>query len=292
MNQSQRGIALLQVLFLSMILSVMLISMHLKAKAALTLAQELTDRAQAELQLYSADAEFKFVVLSQPLTLQGSENGQLQWNLHDEPFAFAGINMQVQDVSGLINLYNYNDMARLFRYFNDESTAAQLVGQLQDWQDDDNDAGINGAEQSAYPAEVRVRNQLMQTESEIRFLKSMTPAQADLLLPWLSTAPQSYQNPLVMPDLVLQVMFGKTLADQLTRLRQTNKLDGDMLRVVMGAIHSDDWVFGPSGSYRVTFTSQVNNVKLSRRYTIRLSPYQEDPFTYWEYVNQYHAENR
>lgn len=292
MNQSQRGIALLQVLFLSMILSVMLISMHLKAKAALTLAQELTDRAQAELQLYSADAEFKFVVLSQPLTLQGSENGQLQWNLHDEPFAFAGINMQVQDVSGLVNLYNYNDMARLFRYFNDESTAAQLVGQLQDWQDDDKDAGINGAEQSAYPAEVRVRNQLMQTESEIRFLKSMTPAQADLLLPWLSTAPQSYQNPLVMPDLVLQVMFGKTLADQLTRLRQTNKLDGDMLRVVMGAIHSDDWVFGPSGSYRVTFTSEVNNVKLSRRYTIRLSPYQEDPFTYWEYVNQYHAENR
>jgi len=292
MNQPQRGIALLQVLFLSMILSVMLISMHLKAKAALTLAQELTDRAQAELQLYSADAEFKFVVLSQPLTLQGSENGQLQWNLHDEPFAFAGINMQVQDVSGLVNLYNYNDMARLFRYFNDESTAAQLVGQLQDWQDDDKDAGINGAEQSAYPAEVRVRNQLMQTESEIRFLKSMTPAQADLLLPWLSTAPQSYQNPLVMPDLVLQVMFGKTLADQLTRLRQTNKLDGDMLRVVMGAIHSDDWVFGPSGSYRVTFTSEVNNVKLSRRYTIRLSPYQEDPFTYWEYVNQYHAENR
>lgn len=292
MNQSQRGIALLQVLFLSMILSVMLISMHLKAKAALTLAQELTDRAQAELQLYSADAEFKFVVLSQPLTLQGSENGQLQWNLHDEPFAFAGINMQVQDVSGLVNLYNYNDMARLFRYFNDESTAAQLVGQLQDWQDDDKDAGINGAEQSAYPAEVRVRNQLMQTESEIRFLKSITPAQADLLLPWLSTAPQSYQNPLVMPDLVLQVMFGKTLADQLTRLRQTNKLDGDMLRVVMGAIHSDDWVFGPSGSYRVTFTSEVNNVKLSRRYTIRLSPYQEDPFTYWEYVNQYHAENR
>jgi len=292
MNQSQRGIALLQVLFLSMILSVMLISMHLKAKAALTLAQELSDRAQAELQLYSADNEFKFVVLSQPLTLQGSENGQLQWNLHDEPFAFAGVNMQVQDVSGLVNLYNYNDMARLFRYFNDESTAAQLLGQLQDWQDDDKDAGINGAEQSAYPAEVRVRNQLMQTESEIRFLKSMTPAQADLLLPWLSTAPQSYQNPLVMPDLVLQVMFGKTLADQLTRLRQTNKLDGDMLRVVMGAIHSDDWVFGPSGSYRVTFTSEVNNVKLSRRYTIRLSPYQEDPFTYWEYVNQYHAENR
>ena len=292
MNQSQRGIALLQVLFLSMILSVMLISMHLKAKAALTLAQQLSDRAQAELQLYSADNEFKFVVLSQPLTLQGSENGQLQWNLHDEPFAFAGVNMQVQDVSGLVNLYNYNDMARLFRYFNDESTAAQLLGQLQDWQDDDKDAGINGAEQSAYPAEVRVRNQLMQTESEIRFLKSITPAQADLLLPWLSTAPQSYQNPLVMPDLVLQVMFGKTLADQLTRLRQTNKLDGDMLRVVMGAIHSDDWVFGPSGSYRVTFTSEVNNVKLSRRYTIRLSPYQEDPFTYWEYVNQYHAENR
>lgn len=292
MNQPQRGIALLQVLFLSMILSVMLISMHLKAKAALTLAQQLSDRAQAELQLYSADNEFKFVVLSQPLTLQGSENGQLQWNLHDEPFAFAGVNMQVQDISGLVNLYNYNDMARLFRYFHDESTAAQLLGQLQDWQDDDKDAGINGAEQSAYPAEVRVRNQLMQTESEIRFLKSITPAQADLLLPWLSTAPQSYQNPLVMPDLVLQVMFGKTLADQLTRLRQTNKLDGDMLRVVMGAIHSDDWVFGPSGSYRVTFTSEVNNVKLSRRYTIRLSPYQEDPFTYWEYVNQYHAENR
>lgn len=292
MNQPQRGIALLQVLFLSMILSVMLISMHLKAKAALTLAQQLSDRAQAELQLYSADNEFKFVVLSQPLTLQGSENGQLQWNLHDEPFAFAGVNLQVQDISGLVNLYNYNDMARLFRYFHDESTAAQLLGQLQDWQDDDKDAGINGAEQSAYPAEVRVRNQLMQTESEIRFLKSITPAQADLLLPWLSTAPQSYQNPLVMPDLVLQVMFGKTLADQLTRLRQTNKLDGDMLRVVMGAIYSDDWVFGPSGSYRVTFTSEVNNVKLSRRYTIRLSPYQEDPFTYWEYVNQYHAENR
>lgn len=292
MNQSQRGIALLQVLFLSMILSVMLISMHLKAKAALTLAQQLSDRAQAELQLYSADNEFKFVILSQPLTLQGSENGHLQWNLYDEPFAFAGVNLQVQDISGLVNLYNYNDMARLFRYFHDESTAAQLLGQLQDWQDDDKDAGINGAEQSAYPAEVRVRNQLMQTESEIRFLKSITPAQADLLLPWLSTAPQSYQNPLVMPDLVLQVMFGKTLADQLTRLRQTNKLDGDMLRVVMGAIHSDDWVFGPSGSYRVTFTSEVNNVKLSRRYTIRLSPYQEDPFTYWEYVNQYHAENR
>lgn len=292
MNQSQRGVALLQVLFLSVILSVMLISMHMKAKAALTLAQDLNDRAQAEMLLYSADNEFKFVILSQPLTLQGSENGQLQWNLYDEPFAFAGVNMQVQDVSGLVNLYNYNDMGRLFSYFTDESTASQLLGQLQDWQDDDGEAGINGAEQSAYPAEVRVRNQLMQTENEIRFLKSMTAERADLLMPWLSSAPQPYQNPLVMPNMVLEVMFGKTLADQLSRLRQNHKLDAVMLRVVLGALYSEDWVLGPSGSYRVTFTSEVNNVKLSRRYTIRLSQYQEDPFTYWEYVNQYHAENR
>lgn len=292
MIRCQRGVALLQVLFLSVILAVMLISMHLKAKAAITLAQELNDRAQAELQLQSADSELKFVLLSQPLTLQGSEDGQLQWNLYDEPFSFADVNLQVQDVSGLVNLYNYNDVSRLLRYFSDESTASQLLGQLQDWQDDDQEAGIHGAEQSSYTAETRVRNQLMQTESEIRFLKSMTPALADSVLPWLSSAPQPYQNPLVMPGLVLEAMFGNAMANQLSRLRQTNKLDGAMLRVAMGALYSDDWVLGPSGSFRVTFTSEVNNVKLSRRYTIRLSPYQEDPFTYWEYVNQYHAENR
>lgn len=292
MNRSQHGVALLQVLFLSIILAVMLMSMHFKAKGALDLAQELTDRTQGELKLYSADSQFKFVILSQPMTLLGSENGELKWNLYQEPFVFADVNMSIQDTSGLVNLFNYNDVARLFRHFSDDAITAQLLGQLQDWQDEDYVAGINGAEQPDYPSSMLVRNQLMQTESEIRFLKSMQPELAELILPWLTSAPQRFQNPLVMPSLVLEAMFGKPIADQLIMLRQNNKLDESMLRVAMGAIYSDDWILGPSGSYRVTFTSEVNNVKLSRRYTIRLSPYQEDPFTYWEYVNQYHAENR
>ncbi len=288
----QRGVALLQVLFLSVILSVMLIAIHTKAKAAIDLAQQLSDRTMADLKIHSADNRMKFVLLTRNLQLSGTEDGSVHWNLYDVPFSFAEVTVQIQDVSGLVSLYNQQDIKALFTFFSSAELAGQLTERLKDWQDTDNQAEIRGAEQRDYPPEIKVRNNLMQTESELQFLKGMPAELSERLQPYVTTVPQLFRNPMAMPDIVIAALFGENLSQQLLKLRQEGVLTPQMTRLLLSDTNDDEWTYLPSGTFRMTFTSEINNVKLSRRYTIRLSPHQEDPFTYWEYVNQYHAENR
>lgn len=289
---SQRGVALLQVLFLSVILSVMLIAIHTKAKAAIELAQQLSDRTMADLEIYSADSRMKFVLLTNNLQLDGPEHGSITWNLYNAPFSFEKVNVQIQDVSGLVSLYNQRDINRLLSLFSNDELAAQLSARLKDWQDTDNHAEIRGAEQIDYPADIKVRNNPMQTESELQFLKGMPVELSDQMQPYITTVPQIFRNPMAMPDVVLTALFGEKISQQIQKARQEGVLTPQMTRLLVSDYNDDEWTYLPSGTFRITFTSEINNVKLSRRYTIRLSPYQEDPFTYWEYVNQYHAENR
>lgn len=292
MSRYQRGVALLQVLFLSVILSVMLISVHLKAKAAIQIAQDLSDRTAAELKIVSADSQLTFMLLTQNMSLQGSEDGLLQWNLYNEPVNFADVVLQIQDISGLVNLYHHDEMRKLLAFYSDGQTAEKLVARLKDWQDEDNQATITGAEQADYPATIVVRNQPMQTEDELRFLKDMPATLVEQVLPWIVTTPQSFQNPMVMPPTLLEAKYGAQIASELLDLRRNAERDPLKWQQSIGNSTEDSIAFLPSGNYRVTFTSEVNNVKLSRRYIIRLSPYQEDPFSYWEYLHHYHAESR
>lgn len=292
MSRCQRGVALLQVLFLSVILSVMLISVHLKAKSAIQLAQDLSDRTAAELKIASADSQLTFMLLTQNMSLKGSEDGLLQWNLYNEPVDFADVVLQIQDTSGLVNLYHHDEMRKLMAFYSDEQTAEKLVARLKDWQDEDNQATITGAEQADYPANIVVRNRPMQTEDELRFLKDMPATLVEQVLPWIVTTPQNFQNPMVMPPTLLEAKYGVQITSELLNLRNSGVQDPLKWQQSIGNSAEDSIGFSPSGSYRVTFTSEVNNVKLSRRYIIRLSPYQEDPFTYWEYLHHYHAESR
>lgn len=285
----QQGVALLQVLFLSVILTVMLVAMHSKARMNVEGAQQLLDRTNADLQLYSADNKFKLLLLSQSVGLKGSSDGRLAWNLYNEPFDFAGVSLQVQDIAGLVSLYNPTDLAKLLTHFSSAEQAQTALAVLADWEDADTEARTGGAEQADYPAGIEVRNGLLQTEDELQYLQGFASLTPDLL-PWLVSAPQQFRNPLAMPEPVLTALYGEPVARRIQKLRQQVVVDEAQVNMLLMVADPQEYIYLPSGSYRVTFTSVVNNVKLSRRYLIRLSPYLEDPFTYWEYINHYHAE--
>jgi type II secretory pathway component PulK len=290
---TQRGIALIQVLFLSLILSVLLLSIANSSKHHVALAQEALDRSEALLALQSQEATLLFTLLTNDRAALKDSPAELvrQWNFYNIPFPLLAGTAQIQDMAGLISL-SHTELISSFleTKLQDPELARSLSAKIKDWQDSDNIRSLNGAEQSDYPAHLAVRNSPVQTEAEIRFIAGMTPDIYQLLRPYITTYPVRYTNPMTMPPDLLAIYSKKAQLPDLTQLKANGDLTADIFSQQTGLQSSEEIVFYPSNGLRLTFTAQVNNVRLQRQMTVTVEAYAQKPIQIWEYNRLIHEQ--
>lgn len=280
----QKGIALIQVLLLSTILTVMLLSMHHQARQHLKLAQAVRDYTFANMALQSAEAEILFTMLSTQPALMHQSEGLQQWNFHGQPFEFNGVELIVQDTSGLLNAASPPEflLTRFAeRYGGPSALGRQLAAALADWQDKDDLPRLDGAEQQDY-ADGFIRNAPIQYIEEWLFVKGVTPELFQRIRPLLTLFPQGV-NLNQQPDELWQLSLDDTAYKELHLAREKGQLTSQLYETVTGRVVDEFDRFSTGPGYRINFTVQNGDVRLSREMTFRLMPYQKQPFDIYEY---------
>lgn len=282
----QRGIALIQVLLLSTILAVVLLSMNHQARQHIRLATAVQQYTQANLALHSAEAEIIYNLLSnQPFELQADNNSTaVQWNFHGKPFEFQQLTVRIQDTSGLLSASSPHSatLNGLVQQFGgSESQGREIAAALADWQDRNDLPRLDGAEQSDY-RDITVRNGPIQYLEEWLFVKGVTPQLYQQLAPLISLFPQGV-NVNQQPEAVWRANFPASEVNELVRARDAGELTPTLFYSITGITIDEFTRFAAGPSYRIHFTAKNADVRLGRELTLRLTPYQKQPFDIFEY---------
>ncbi|MEH8015827.1 type II secretion system protein GspK [Rheinheimera muenzenbergensis] len=282
----QSGIALIQVLLLSTILMVVLLSMNHQARQHIRLAAAVQQYTSANMALHSAEAEIIFNMLSNlPLALQ--KNADItgsKWNFHGKPFLLNDVTLQIQDTSGLISASSPNSDI-LSQVTHQVMGSAQLgkdiAAALADWQDKDNTPRLDGAEQANY-SNILVRNGPLQFSEEWQFVKGVTAELYQQIAPLLTLFPQGV-NINQQPDSLWRLHLPAAQVTELIRARNAGELTASMFQQLTGITIDEFTRFSTGPGYRINFTVKNADVRLSRELTLRLMPFQKQPFDVYEY---------
>jgi general secretion pathway protein K len=172
----QKGIALVLVLWVSVLIAVLLASFSLSARVEALQGRNLLDSTRAR---YAAEAGMHRAAYE----LRGS-NPDTRWVADGRiyPLEFEGFEVEVEifDETGKVDI-NVADgvlLAAMFEYGGlDEVAADALAAAVLDWRDPDNLISVNGAEEGEYKAADRSytpRNAPFETVSEIQQVLGMS----------------------------------------------------------------------------------------------------------------------
>lgn len=177
MNRSkQKGIALVLVLWVSVLIAVLLASFSLSARVEALQGRNLLDSTRAR---YAAEAGLHRAAYE----LRGS-NPDTRWIADGRvyPFEFEGAEVEVElyDETGKVDI-NVADAVLLSALFRlgglDQVEADALAAAVMDWRDPDDLISVNGAEEREYEAADRSykpRNAPFETVSEIQQVLGMS----------------------------------------------------------------------------------------------------------------------
>lgn len=283
--KNQKGMALLQVLLLSILLAVVVSAATLGARQQVNLTYQLQQRTEARLQTLSIKNELYFTFLTQPWTADPDSGGIRQsWNFYGKPFQYQGYDITIQDMSGLIFLGSNgaHDLGMLLSTLGleqeqvDSFSAAYL-----DWQDSDDLTLPLGAEASDYSGPIKPRNSPIQDFSELKFIKNAPLALLPELKRYATLFPRGNFNPIDAPDIVLRAMLPATQADAVVELRNQGKLNAVSLYQLTGI--SDDLFTStaPGPGFRIELAKRGEGIHYRYAEEVSFSPSKQTPVSVW-----------
>lgn len=207
----QKGIALILVLWVSVLIAVLLASFSLSARVEALQGRNLLDSTRAR---YAAEAGMHRAAYE----LRGS-NPDTRWIADGRvyPLEFEGFEVEVEiyDETGKVDI-NVADallLAAMFEFGGlDEVDAEALAAAVMDWRDPDDLISVNGAEEDEYKAADRnyiPRNAPFETVSEIQQVLGMSFELYRELEPLMTIySGRAQPNPAFASPEVLQLMPG------------------------------------------------------------------------------------
>lgn len=295
MHSRQSGIALLQALFLSLILMVFLLSIHNVSRSHVQSATLAKSRVVAAMQLQTAEAEVMFALLTHSRTQKKDAANPVvaHWNFYNQMFSYRpAVEVQIEDIASRFSAAVPDSMLELLRKtLTDPGQAESIVAAIKDWQDFDDTPGFGGSEQADYQSGITVRNGPLQSEHELKFIKGITPELLCRLMPHLTIAPRSHVNYYTMPDQRLQLFMPQDEFKMLKTMRDSASLTPEGFRA-LSAFNADAGEnYAPGSTLRLFFTASVNDVKLSRSFTVVITPRASEPLSLWDYFKTDYADS-
>lgn len=279
-KSNQKGIALIQVLLITTVLTILALYLTKTAKEQVNIAQWSEDKASALIKLHSAESELIFTLLTKSKSpysdLENDLLGDIssKWNFFGKAFSLDDfIEIKIQDNAGLINAH-YPDRERLMlllnSYTGNLAESQKIVEQILDWQDLDKNVRANGFEGGK---NYIVRNGIIPDLSDFYFLPSINLSILKIINENTTIHKQGYFNPTNSPELLLSALTSYDVAKKVIDLRENRLLTKSNFTDLTGIQENDGTFFYPSNTFSIAINSKVGESEITKEFTIKLSPY-------------------
>ncbi|MHB8536220.1 MAG: type II secretion system minor pseudopilin GspK [Sulfuricaulis sp.] len=215
----ERGVALITAMLVVAIAATVAAYVSLDQQVWLRQAQNLSDRAQAEV-VRAAAEEWAITLLDKDAKNRTDDDLTQNWAKGLPPIPVEGgqLTGQIMDAQGRFNINNLvlrnsaSDKGVFRNLLEAQSIDPNLINAVMDWIDPDSDSRTpDGAEDIDYlqlPTPYRTANQPMQSVDELRLVHGFTPAMVEKLRPFLTALPQATSiNVNTAPPEVLSALF-------------------------------------------------------------------------------------
>jgi general secretion pathway protein K len=289
---NQSGIALIQVLLITTIISLLAIRFTDTARNQLDIASKFEDRIRAQLLARSAINELIFIELSdnvQSVRATGKEEADLQSheariNYWGETFAWGeNISITMQDLNGLAP-QRYPDHPIWRRLLHNLGLASEDVdrylGEFTDIQDPDVRSWRFGdIEPGKTSAGKPYLNGYAQNNVVLRWVFAESPGLLQKLLDFSDVDAPPRTNILHSPAPLIRVLFDPETANTIIVSRNQNALNSFQLNQLLPPDFTPESTSRyTSDSHSITITAQVGNTVWRERNVVRLSPRAQTPF--------------
>ena len=280
----QRGVALVQVLLVTAIIILLVMQLSLTAAEQVRRAQALQDRSEAALYLHSREVALFYTMLTESLLPSpGSGNPYAaSWNFHGEPFVVDGLEITLQDQSGLMRfpLSGVTDFEKLLTVLGLGLMRAREIAEgLAHW------LGIT-LSGGGRPADALMRGHrgdAMQYFGELRFLAGMDEPLYGKLAELMTMYPTPGFNPLTAPAALLRMRMPESTFRAVLDARRKDELDRNRLWQ-LARIGADESILPFTGpGIGVRLEGEYHGVALRRQLIMGVRPYQAQPLALWSH---------
>jgi len=279
------GIALIQVLLITALLSVFALFLNQGAARHTHISSLAQQRAEAEVLLHSAKNELLFTLLTEPLlypSIDGDDSSQQvdnkkiqnKWNFHNQAFSLSKyVKVKIQDQSALLNI-NFMGSSRLVKLLTTagvaQKRAVQITDTLLDWIDADNIPRDLGNDSFMSDS---IRNGKIIDITEIEKALVLTDKEKDLLYNNLSVFSRGDLNVMSASKELIASMSSPDKAALVTQLREQGKLSISNFKEYTGIEYQDGVRFVSSNRLGIQLFVHYQDISLSKNFIIKLSPY-------------------
>ncbi|MDP4985453.1 type II secretion system protein GspK [Pseudoalteromonas tunicata] len=276
--QLERGIALVQVLIIALILNILGIYILQSTRDQVTTVRTIKSAMDLRIKLETAEAKIINALLSEyKIQNKQSENPLVRkWNFYNAPFQLEDINVQIQDLNGLISL-NVTDKILLNKVLEklevDRTNRAEFIDSLTDWKDENDLKQLNGAERDFYESQGKPgpRNGFLQSIAEVGYIKK---SEIISRIQWSKYFTVEYTggfNPIHSPSIVLSAFLqDDSKVAKLIELRNNEQLNENSFYAVTGISGGEFISFLPGNTLDVKLTASTAEQKLTKKFTIKL----------------------
>lgn len=216
-GSKEKGAALIMVLMIVAIMTVVVTSTVYKNRLLIKEAELQKSYTQGRFAIKTVKAELIQLLTTTPTWLLGptkkaKEEYELpkDMNFYGTPFKYHGLNVKIQDLSGLVSLYPFDEdgFLLLLKSMGIKSKERNILfDSMKDWQDNDDLKRLNGAEKFDYLDKSLPRNGALQVIDEILLIKGMTPEIWDKISPYIVLFGRGAMSTRYIPDERLDI-FG------------------------------------------------------------------------------------
>lgn len=277
--ETEKGIALIQVLIISIVLAILGIYISQTVQSQVSTAAVIKSSHEQVLAIESAQAELLHLMLTENLAKNSNlESVTKRWNFFGKPYLFnEEIAVAVQDTSSLLSLnFTNKTLARnlLFRLGKPDEQIRVFLDSLADWKDNDDLKHLNGAESQYYMSTLGYgpRNSYLQSMSEVMHIKQGNILSLEEWERYFSLSYTSIFNPLNAPEQILGAFVNDDeVVNEVLQLRQNEQLNGLRFYQLTG-IDEDDFISFRTGRiFRVRISSTKQGSQINKEFILELN---------------------
>ena len=286
----QQGIALIQVLLISTIISLLAIHFSFTAREQIAIAAAFEQRVKATQELKSAQSKIIYTLLTQNNLEQPNNvfpNSELG-NFYGKPFILeqtenTKVLVSIQDNNGLLSQQYITSQLWtrvLERMGLDSNTRKRKQGMIKDWQDKNDESWLVGnTEPKVLENGQKYRNQAIQLPQEIEWFFEQEPQQLNVINQISTPYAMVGFNPMNAPNLLLELYFEPQIASLIINEREEKALTRKQMISLLGD-DFDNVIMALAQGVQFKITTQVSffDVQLQETIEIQLQPSESEPF--------------
>jgi len=285
----EQGIALIQVLLISAIISILAIHFSYTAREQIAIATAFEQRIKATQALKSAQSKMIYTLLTQNTFEQPNNTfpSSEPWNFYGKPFTLAQtenskIVVSIQDNNGLLSQQYIKSpfwTKVLEKMGFDSLQAKKKQGLIKDWQDKNLTSWLIGnSEPKTLENGQAYRNQAIQLPQEIEWFFEQETQTLNLIKQISTQYAMVGFNPMNAPEPLLHLFFEPAIATLIIEQRDRNILTRKQIINFLGDDY-DNVIMTLFQGVQFKITTQVSfaDVQLQETIEIQLQPSENEP---------------